>query len=625
MLKQIILIEGEKEFEIIKSKKNLSEFLIIGFDYIAINLLEKNQIKHNRCDEYFNEDDKIMLDNFSIELSKSWYKVDRISKYLEYNELNLGYVLELEMLPYLFQTLKRIVGIRNIIAREKPNRIIAYSLSNYLDKEFLKKEHIIFNENSYNSLYDLHYNNIEISFKIGPIRLKKIISRQNFHNFKNIIEYLVYNLFQIKTNLSNYKNSKSILISDFNTLMYEDLFSEFKKSQKNLLVLNQRRPAIWNLETLKIIKRSKVSVILLKDFENDDVKADIKIKQKIFQECLIKFFSNQQILNEKFSINKVTFWNIIQEEFTKICSERGDEFIRRFILLNKIFQHFEIHCILDWARTGMEEKILAHIANYNKVPTFCLQHGVMSLNRTSEKYLSFHPILPSKNTTMCVWGKEMEKFILQHSKSKQNVRIIGSPRHDKFFSCREKIKNDGYVLIASNILTHYNYHGNETRAYEMFIDCLVKILIMIKNTTKLIPVVKLHPAEFFDITTIIKKINPEIQIYKYEDAFSLIIRCDSVISLNYSTILLDALILNKPSMVVLPERQGFENEDMIINGACISVSNIDELEKSLGVFLHDEKLRNTLIYKGNEFVNSYMSNHGKASEKLVNLLNNDNY
>ena len=53
-------------------------------------------------------------------------------------------------------------------------------------------------------------------------------------------------------------NKDSILLLEFNTKLYEDFLKSFKISDKNIIILNQRRPSIWNIETLKIIKNSKM-------------------------------------------------------------------------------------------------------------------------------------------------------------------------------------------------------------------------------------------------------------------------------------------------------------------------------------------------------------------------------
>ena len=96
-----------------------------------------------------------------------------------------------------------------------------------------------------------------------------------------------------------------------------------------------------------------------------------------------------------------------------------------------------------------------------------------------------------------------------------------------------------------------------------------------------------------------------------------------MISLNYSTILLDALILNKPTMVILPERQNFEEEEIIKQNAVLSVSDISELETKLKQILSDDDIREKLISNGKQFIEKYFLHKGNSCKNLVKLLLED--
>ena len=149
---------------------------------------------------------------------------------------------------------------------------------------------------------------------------------------------------------------------------------------------------------------------------------------------------------------------------------------------------------------------------------------------------------------------------------------------------------------------------------------LKEILKNIKKKSDKKPVIKLHTSEYFDISSIVKKIDPTIQIYQHKDILELLESCDVLISLNYSTILLDALILNKPTMVLLPEKQNFEEEEIIKQNAVLPVSDISELEIKLHQILSDKNIRENLITNGKQFIEKYFSHKGNSSEYLIKLL-----
>ena len=61
---------------------------------------------------------------------------------------------------------------------------------------------------------------------------------------------------------------KNILLLDFNPERYEYLLLELSKLNHNIILLNQRKPAVWNKNSLKIIRKTNTSVINLNNFSN---------------------------------------------------------------------------------------------------------------------------------------------------------------------------------------------------------------------------------------------------------------------------------------------------------------------------------------------------------------------
>ena len=70
-----------------------------------------------------------------------------------------------------------------------------------------------------------------------------------------------------------------------------------------------------------------------------------------------------------------------------------------------------------------------------------------------------------------------------------------------------------------------------------------KILETVKKYPDKKIIVKLHPGRVsYDIKPLIQKIDPSIQIFQNENILDLLEKSDVMISLNYSTVVLDALI-----------------------------------------------------------------------------------
>ena len=131
MIKTLVLVDGKIDFNILKSEY-LKDSIVITFDFYSHKSLSEKKIEHNYVEDYFNEKDKKQIDDLALKLGTNWYKDKTIEKILNYDGLNLGTLLELEMPSYFFKHLKIIMGIKKIIEKENPKKIISYSLNNYL-------------------------------------------------------------------------------------------------------------------------------------------------------------------------------------------------------------------------------------------------------------------------------------------------------------------------------------------------------------------------------------------------------------------------------------------------------------------------------------------------------------
>ena len=619
-MKEIILVEGKIDFNILNQNLFNNNSLIISFDFESHKSL--NKIPHKTIEEYFSEEDKKEIDDLALNLGTNWYKDKQIERIINYEGLNLGKLVELEMPSYFFKHLKRIIGIKKIIEKENPKKIISYSLDRYL-KSICKNYDIDLVLLKNNIPLNLFFDTIEIPLNLGFTTRNIKLSRKNYFRLKKVVDKSFILISKTKFNKKVLQNKESILLVDFNTKLYEDFLKSFPNSDKNIIILNQRKPTIWDFKTLQIIKNSNCKILSIKDFENKVTKNKNKLEQTILNKKLKQMLSEENSMNNICSHNQESFWNIIKDEFLEIIIKRFSESIERLILIDKMFNEMNIKSVLDWAHTGTEEKEISFHANKKGISIFCVQHGIMTLNTKFEKYHSIMPVLPSNNSKLLVWGKIMENYLLEHKIDSEQITIVGSPRHDRFF--KKKIsKNNNTILIASNLFFHYNFEGNDTRAYDRFELYLKKILKYIKKNSNKKPIIKLHSSEYFNIAPIINKIDQNIPIYQHEDLLPILETCDSLISLNYSTILVDGLILKKPTMVILPEKQNFEQEEIIKKGAVAVVSNKIELETKLNDFLCNKQFRENLISNGENFVDEYFSFQGNSSKILSKFLVNIN-
>jgi hypothetical protein len=398
------------------------------------------------------------------------------------------------------------------------------------------------------------------------------------------------------------------------------LIKELSNSKHNILLLNQRRPVVWNLSSLNVLKNSKCKVIELTDFLNNSLKLEIQEKEKILQKKLMNLWKKDEVFNEIFSFNNFSFWSAIKENFTELTTKRFLESVEKSVLLNELFSSVNISVILEWAHVGLEDQLTINAANKKKIPNMFLQHGLYLQNEKFDKYLPIMPILPSNYSKHLVWGKILEDYIIEKGGKPEQIIKIGSPRYDKFFREHKDNSKSNIVLLAANGFFHNNCKGTDTEAFIKMENFVRKILETIKKMPNKEIIVKLHPGRVsYDIKPLIQEIDPSIQIFQNENILDLLEKSDVMISLNYSTVVLDAMILKKPSLILLPEEQNFEEEISLKNETVLVTSKVEEVEKMMKI-LFEEETRQKLIKNGKKFVDKYIVNQGNSSKKLAKIL-----
>lgn len=221
---------------------------------------------------------------------------------------------------------------------------------------------------------------------------------------------------------------------------------------------------------------------------------------------------------------------------------------------------------------------------------------------------------------MAVWGNSMMKYILKHGGNENNIINTGSPKHDKFFMVSNQNKKNCVLIILSDLYGS-NFEGTNSKTKQR-LDKYLKIThdIIKKISNKKI-IVKIRPGQsVYDGHQIINELDPNIPTYRTRDIFDVINMCDTVILFNFSTAVLDAMIMKKPTMTILPENQGFEDDVIMKSGATLVVNNLNELETKLVDILTNNKLRKRLVEDGQKIVNEYFINQGNASNELCKFI-----
>jgi len=631
MNETIILVKSnfkvtEQTFAIFNNKKNL----IVSLDYESHKQLEDLKIEHIPFENYLNKNDFKTIDDTTFKITTSWYKNKKIQDALTFNEINFGWLLESELFFFILTTITNFTSLIKIRDKEKNLKKIIIS------KELLDMAKIIFSdckidilENKHQETQNFTFDIYNIKYNIGSIPLTIRIPRKYFFILQKIYEKSFIPFYH-KFFSSPKKNISSILLIDFNTIREDEFLRCLSKKRVNVFLLNRRRAAIWNFKSFLTVKNTNSIPITYEQFLDTQDKIKIKSLIQDLTNNLNSLLSDYDLFCKIFSISNNSFWPCIQNYFKNYCLDRFSEAIYEMIGSRKLLFQIQPSIILHFFGVALQEKIIIHEAKKQNISSLMLQHGAPFIFYPG--WAEFNPIsgtLPVHDEKMAVWGDMMKEYALINGKNESDIIVSGSIRHDSYF--KENFQNDnrGIILVA---LLPYFFKSAEDQSissfkkYEESLKIICYTLKKIKDRKKII---KLHPTDMtfnsIFVEPIIQSIDPTIQIVVEADLTKLIPSSDVVITLGLTTFILDSNIFHKPTVTLVYNHEEFVSK--LSHGYSKLFENHDHIkfEEYVNDLLTDEKIRKENIEKGIEFLHSYLSNHGNASEfltkKIINSLN----
>jgi len=594
---------------------------IFSLNYFTHNKLIKNFIEHEIGDKYLTSTDKNIIDTQTIETASNWYLNKNFKNFLMFDGINLASLIEMESFDYFSKVYKNALTIIRIIEKEKPTTLV--DMTNYSDLiqnlcNPTKIDYVQINDIRQASTY---FDKINIKYNVGPIPLSVTISKNNFQKIKDFVEKITKQFLKLNQNFNPQK--KSILLLDFNTVQYDLLLKELSNSSKNILLLNQRRPAVWNLDSYNIIRKLGSNIITLNDF-NKIIENKIKQEKQQKKNELEAIWNNDLIFSEVFKIENYSIWNSIKDSFTKMCNVRFLDSVERLMLLQQLFTKYDISVILEWAETAPHEKEVVHTAKKYGKKIVMLQHGMSTSGDIWDRAARFFSFFsgPLNSDKQVVWGETTKEYAIKYGHNPENIISLGSPRHDKFFQAK-KINSKGMILLATTGISEFFAETSTTNDYLKFNDFIREVCRVVKNLKDKKLVIKPHPQPDFvnNIINLIKEIDPQIEIVLNTDLVELINSCEMLITFNNSTIALESMILNKPTISLQTDKWAEENEIVKKHGI-ISISKLEDIEPSIHNILKDDVFKINILKNSDNFIQKYYTNRGNASTSLAQFLEN---
>ena len=606
--KSIVLFDKSIAVKEVKSILKDTNSSIISLDFESFELLQKNNIDQKTYDEFLTTDEMSNIQKLSYELS-DWYSNEQLANEIMYNDVNLGSILQSELINILVNFIKNFYVIYKITqkysdfeffcSKNTSKFLHKFSIKHYLLKSLKIDDSLPLD--SLNTNIDLKFKNLNLKFKIGT---KKINSLKTLTD--NISNFL------IKPKLK--KNSNFFLFSEINTKKFSYLLQKMPDFDETYVIYNRRQPSIWDKESFSLFKNSNAVIENEKTLNRNKKLSLTKEKSKITK-IIEKIKKNENFFEKFFTIKTISFWSLFREVFYSLIEKRFLTYYYEIILSQNLLDKYPFSAILLQNEVGPNEKILLQIGKSKKIPVFLMQHGLIF--DTTEAFMmnKYQGALGLNTDYQLVWGDVDYQYRKKLGFDPEKIIKIGSPAYDHFFD-KKNSKRD-YVLLATS--------GPTTEdIFDLTVESITKNIETIKGISKIVAglnqklIIKIHPSpDEFDPTELIKSIDPNIQVIKTGDISEIIKNCSLMIVIDFSSVILDAYLLKKPIISIPVKNNGYGLPKAFVNNSCM-IENLETLENLINNLLkndNSELIKNATISGQN-----YMSNLGNASEQLLRFL-----
>ena len=609
----ILLIDSDFDLSKIKTiKKDFHYNQIISFDYNSHKNLNLGSIEHETSDKFITQENTNEIQNHLYIFSK-WYDVKSIQKYFMIGDLNIGQLLQEQFIDYMIKFLKKFFEFKKIYEKFPNSTFISSGILYEISAIFSSNVQKIDTDEEVN--YDFVHDKVRIDLNLGKNKINFSLSSSKYKKIKHFSEKFTQSLFEPKAT----PNSRNVLLVELSTEIYQNLLEESRNHNVNLIQFGIRRPAIWSMNTFKIIKNSKCGIITPDSLIDSKLKIKIQEQKNLITNQISDLYKQDEILSKYFSYDGYSFWHTIKPIIQKLFEKKVEEIARDIQTIKTLFQRIKIDTIMVSSEIGITEQIVISESKKHGIKLILLQHGIYYDTKEAVETNLSKGLYPIKSDKFLVWGKISENNlknidIIEPTK----LKIIGHPKYDSWKSISMG-KDSSSVLLTLTGPEHMFIQGHQISniiKFENHVEQICRTVIAMKK--KLI--IKIHPSfHVFDFSEMIKKISSDIEVISTGNIMELINSSDVVIATNHTTAILESYLLQKP-VICLPIIDYNLGIPTLFDFNAETNISIEKLQTTLEKLLHNKNFKNKTIQRQNEFVENYLTDRENSSKKLLEYI-----
>ena len=615
-----LLTENDINAKTIEKIHSTEKPIVVPLTFKTIKFLKEEKIKFELFDELLDPKDYEKIDNTIYNIGRSWWDNNSLKQIFEYKGLNIAQMVESELIVSLLKFGHRICLIEKIVYYIKPDVVYISDSTKSISKipELFNKDYKFEIKNITSELDEKNFRNDDytVGFDFLGKNFDVTISRKNFFRIKKYYEMFWNIIYKLSTNRKKLKKGNKILLLDFNLVTNKSTLESLSNSEFDLLLVNTRRPVIWNRESLKIAKKINFKNIKL-DYKTNTIHPKLNEIITNFE----KFIKTNEFILKKFSVNNISFWKIFQTDFIVFCKKRFSEILFFIDSLNQLIDNEDIKLLVtldDSQQIGRTATIICNKRNIPVILSLNTDINIFHDEKRNWEVFTLHKIYADK---FAIYGNLTKQLCLNHNIDPEKLVITGNPRYDELFK-RKIISNEKNILIslsgiASTAWSTFFSISLILKYEKMFREVLKSLAKYEKNIT-----IKLHPTQdsIINVQEIVNELLPNAQIYKNANTYDLIAKSDVVIS-PPSSIITEALILDKPVFLFkfLANDSGIPYEKY---NAVLASEDENEIDEKIRQILSDQEVRNNLKEGRKRFLNHVLEYQGNSSHQIIKLIRN---
>jgi len=584
---------------------------IITFDINSDRMLTEKKIPHIVSDDFIDNYDSKSIDSACLDLCQ-WYNKNNGNELLSYENINLGSLFRVEFHNFLIPIIKNFL-ILNKVNTLYPNSNFICSANIYQIANVLEMNSVPIDDKFFNVdlTWDKIQYNITDSISFG-------ISKNNFMKLKNLSNTISNLIIKNQTD-NNSKNNFALI--EFDPIKYKKIFDESNSLHGKIHLYNRHRPIFYNIESLNIIRNSKVIPHLTSKKSLKKINSKINSLEKKFLSNLEEFLNDDEFFNLFFKYNGIELWKFIKPNIMKIFKKKTFDSICEIEYAKNFLLENNLKSVILLSESGFIEQIIIGLSKKFPINIILLQHGISVFKPSSLNYNKIlGGIIPLDSNYFFSWGKISSEYMEKLEFINSEIKLIGSPSLDKLIDKNNYYpKNSQNVLLLATGPRNQQSMGHNVNTWKKY-ESMIKSIYDSVSKHNLNLIIKRHPdiAEN-DFSPELYSELSDVKIIKNGDLSEFLLDSKIVLSLGLSSAILESQVLKKPFISILVDYDTFGSIEYMSN-SCLETT-LEKFDKTFSEIITNPNIISKLSQDGNHSVKESISNLGSSSRILFDILN----